>query len=704
MFSCIVSYGTVANASPNPSSWKLISPTPNKVIKSGELFIAIKLLDSVTVNKGSLQILIDDNLITNFVKFSPYDITVLYTVPLHEGKHKIELHIRTLSNIILNPIISTFYVNKFSGVNKDSVIVKKADFFEFAGTLNASDKQMNYSGPGAEAITVSPNVPYVRDFDADLIVRVGKVSFPFKYYNTSDQYLYPPGTQSRNYLQYGIRYGGMEFLYGDQTPTFDKLVLSGIRVKGWMFTYNSPKFKIQVVNGISQFAQEGQLIKYHASDSISMPPPPNLRADSTYIVPGIYQRDLTAARISYGSPIEGSVISINLLRSRDEINSIHYGANAMDNIVAGADESFVTNANKMRVNAGFAVSALTTDTRDGPSTESQIDSLYGYKVGINPFFIKSIFVLNATTIKPNQPSTADYITAIFKSSSQDKQTNNLLTVDYHFFGSSYASFGNPFVLNDLWAGTLQDQIDFLNHKIVLSGRYTYQENNVSAGELTTLNTQIISGSALFAPSAKLPQQTILVNNQARNSPYTGISNLVDAHDDAFNITGLLNYNLKSGNSLTSFSTSYINSSRTDAINTYTSNKIQIASGEVSENLIKINLGLDLRYSTTFYSSPEMSTTSLSNSYDARIRYEIRKIKTTLAFGAEIVHSNALALLGSSYSDRNNFNFNINSRILRGFTITIEAGFAPYTDYQFSGNSYKENYAIARLIYTFDFKR
>jgi hypothetical protein len=312
--------------------------------------------------------------------------------------------------------------------------------------------------------------------------------------------------------------------------------------------------------------------------------------------------------------------------------------------------------------------------------------------------------LNASTIKPNQPSTADYITADFKSGSKDKSTNNLLTADYHYFGSSYTSFGNPFVLNNLWAGSLKDQLDLLNRKIVLSGGYIFQENNVSAGDLATLRTQIINASAVLSPSPKLPQLTLFVNNELRNTPGSVLSNLVAANDNSLNLSGIINYNLKSGNTFTGINANYIYSSRADAINSFDNNIIQIASVGLSETFIKLNFGLDLRYATTMYSNPETPNTLLSNTYEARIRYELKKIKTNIAVGFNISQSNALALLGSTYSARDIYNISLSSGVIPGVAIALEAGLAPYTDLQYSSNSYQENYAIVRLTYNFDLKR
>lgn len=695
------------SAYPNASSWEMISPKNNEVIKSGELFINVNLLDSVEVLKGTFEFYIDDNLITNFVKFSQNRISILYTLPLPEGKHTLQLKIKSNSIGYLSPIVSTFYINKFSGDRKDSVIIKKADFFELSGNLEGSDKELNYSGAGAQNALSYPGVPHIRDLSADVVARVGQVSFPFKYFNTSDQNYYP-ANMSRNYLQYGIRYHGLEFLYGDQTPMFDRLVMAGVRVKGWMFTYEGPKFKIQVVNGISQQKQEGLLLSdtFRSANHLLLAPS-TLRsgADSLYINPGMYQRNITAARISFGNRIEGSVISINLLRARDDSNSIHNGPNASDNLVAGADESFVTAGNKMRVNAGFAVSAYTANIKGGPVTETQIDSLYGYKVGFNPVDYKNFFILNATTIKPDQPSTADYFNAVFRSTSKDNATDNFFTIDYHYFGSSYISYGNPLIQNDLWAGTLQDQFSILNRKIILSAGATYQENNVSANQLATLTTQIINGSAIIAPSQSLPQLTVFVSDQMRNTPTgTVTSNLVAANDALLNITGLLNYNLHLGDYITSFHVSYTANDRTDGIYSFNSNNITVLGGGITETLTKLNLSLDLHYSAMNYSNPDMANMQLSTTYSAHLHYEIRKIRTTISVGADLTNSNQAELLGSSYATRDLYNARISANLAKGLALDLEAGIAPYTDLTYSSNSYQESYGLIRLMYNFDFRR
>ena len=672
------------------------------------MFIDIRLLDSVQVKKSSFELYIDDNLVTNFVKFAPERITVLYTFPLREGKHTLELKLSSTSIGYLSPIVSTFYVNKFSGDKKDSVIVKKADFFEISGNLMGYDKQMSYSGAGAAAASTQyPNVSQIQDLSADVVARVGKVSIPFRYFNTSDQNVYlpgQPGIQSRNYLQYGIRYRGVELLYGDQTPMFDRLVTAGIRVKGLMFTFETPRFKLEVVNGLSSLGYEGQKLRYRASDSV--PPPATLAKDSSYIIPGVYKRQVTAARLSFGNRIEGSVISINILRSRDDTSSIKYGPNASDNLVVGADESFVTNGNKLKVNAGFAISGYTANIKGGPARESQIDSLFGFKVGFNPFDYKSIFVLNATTIKPDQPSMADYLTAVFRSLSKDNATDNLLTMDYHYFGNSYISFGNPLVQNDLWAGKLQDQLNLLNRKIIISASAIYQENNVSANELSTLTTKIIDGSITLAPSPKLPQLSVMVDDQMRNAPSGGLagSDLVAVNDNALNITGMLNYNLYVGKTITGVHVSYTTNSRTDAINNFNTNNITITSGGITETLTGLNLSIDLRYSTVNYSNPETTSLQLSNTFGAHFRYEIRKLRTTLSIGADFSNSNQADLLGSSYSNRDLYNLKLTTTITKGLYIDLEAGIAPYNDLQYSMNSYQENYGLIRLMYNFDFVR
>jgi hypothetical protein len=688
-----------SNASPNGGSWKLESPAKDAVIKSGELLITVRLLDSVKIFKGSFQLFIDDYLITNFVKFSPDQISVLYTLPLSEGPHKLELHVKAMDVGFLMPLASNFYVNKFSGLKKDSVIVRKADHFELSGTVTGNYKQITTDGPGA-ALAQAP--PYVREFSADVVARIGKVSFPVKYFNTSDDQFYPSGyLPPRNYVEYGIRYKSLELLFGDHNPSFDRLVLSGIRVTGYKFTLSDPRFQMQIIDGTSQPPFEGALQRYAPGDGL---PPPGLRPDSTYILPGIYQRHLTAGRFSFGNRIEGSTISLNFLRARDYMGSIAYGGNPADNIVVGMDENFVTPGGKMKVNAGLATSFYTADRSKGAVSEKQIDSFYGYKVGFTPNDYKDLFTINLTTVKPGEASSAGYFNSAFRSENKSKTTENQLTLDYRFFGPNYTSFGNPLVLDDLWAITGQDQLSLLRRKIMISGRYTFQENNLAANLFSTLVTQVISGNVLFAPAPNLPQLNIIVNDQMRKTPGQEISNLVSVNDNSMNLTGVLSYNLKLGDNITGFNASFTRSTRNDAINPLSSNNVQMINGGITETMMELNLTVDLHYSAMYFSNAETALTPLSNTYEGHIRYQLKKIKTYFSVGASVSQSMPTELTGSSSSTRDLFNASISSQVLTGLTVDLEAGMAPYTDLAFSSNNYRQNYLQARLTYNFDFKR
>lgn len=691
-------------AASNYESWELQSPKKNGIIKTGELLITVKLLDSVKIFKGSFQLLIDDNLITNFIKFSPNQISIIYTLPLKDGLHKLELHIKAFDVGFLTPIKSQFYVNKILPGSIDSPKVKKS-FFELSGNIIGNYKVINMSGPG-EALAQSP--PYFRDVNIDVVARVGQVSFPFRYYNTSDEY-FNPGIQSRNYLVFGARYKYFELLYGDQNPVFDRLVLTGIRITGYKFSITTPRFQMQIVDGTSQNAMEGIISRYHASDST--PPPANLirdtvhkNRDSTYIsTPGIYRRHLTAARFAFGNKMEGSNLGISLLRARDDTSSIKYGVNPSDNIVLGADESYVTNGNALRVNAGAALSFYTTDISKGAVSESSIDSFYGYRFGFNPATYKNLIVLNLTTLKPGEATTADYITAAFKSANKSKTTDNLLTLDYHYYGSSYISEGNPFTQNDLWTATLQDQLAFFNRKVTIFARYSYQENNVSKSDITTITTHLINGSIFIAPAPNLPQFNIVINDQIRKAP-GAFENLGAVNDNSLNLTGSINYNLKLGTNTTGFNVSYTNSMRNDAINVFTSNDIQIIGGGVTETFNKLNLIIDAHYTMMTYSNTETPTAPLSNTYDGHIKYQLKKLKAYFGIGGSITASESTSLLGSSTSTRDLFNVLVGGQIFKGCQLDFEAGIAPYTDLSYSSNNYKENYALLRLSYNFDFKR
>lgn len=691
-FLCLVSkaYG---GGRPYTNSWKLLTPAPGSTVKSGELLVTIKLLDSVSIVKGTFIFLLDDYLITSNVKFTKDRISILYLQPLKPGKHKLQAKGKAQHwNFYMDDIVAEFNVGQQTAQEaKRTDSIKKLNgpkMFELSGNISGLYKSYNVTGPGQGLLQ---NPPYLSEANIAVVGRIGKMSFPVRYFNTSDNYTYAPSIQPRNFFQAGVMTKSVSLLYGDMNPLFDRLVLTGSRIHGVDFSITRPRFQMHIINGTLQQAQEGQVYRY---DPSAGPPPPNLRADSNYITPGTYKRNITAGRFSFGNPQEGSTLSLDFLRSRDEIGSIQYGTNPKDNLVLGIDEAFITNGSAMKVNIGGAFSLLTNDISQGAISDKAVDSITGEHYNINPQSFKNIFIFNNTSIYPGKSSTAGYATGIFRTKHQ------VITLDYHRTGAAYQSFGNPYLRNDLESASAQDQFSFWQRRILLTGRYLFEENDLTNNEFNTITTNGATGSLFLMPGVKLPQIGFVYFTQYRRSERVA-TNLANVDDRTTSYTATFNYTLLRGNYSHGINFQFNQNERNDGIFFQNNNITQTLSGGLSELYVPARLGIDLRYTTMNINTPEAGKIPLSQGIDARLHYEWKKIKTIFSAGGYF--NQYFSTILSSASNRGMYNFSISYRGLPGTIFDIEGGYSPYIDLSLSDRNYQEMYGLVRVTYNFDFK-
>lgn len=694
LFLCCLSIKVHAAGRPYTNSWKLVTPAKGSTIKSGELLVTIKLMDSVTIARGTFIFFLDDYLITSGVKFSKDKISILYLQPLKPGKHKIQVKGKAAHwNFYMDDINAEFYVGAQTEQEaKRTDSIKKSNApktFELSGNISGLYKSYNVTGPGKAQLQ---NPPYLGEENIAVVGRIGKVSFPVRYFNTTDNYTYGPAVQPRNFFQAGVMTPSVSLLYGDMNPLFDRLVLTGSRIRGVDFSVTRPRFQMHLINGTLQQAIEGQLIRYDASLG---PPPPNLRPDSTYINPGVYRRNVTAGRFSFGNPREGSTLSLDFLRARDEINSIHYGYNPKDNLVVGLDEAFITNGSAMKVNIGGSFSLVTNDISQGAITDKDVDSITGTHYGINPKAFRDVFIFNNTSIWPGKSSMAGYATGIFHTS------NQVITIDYHRIGAAYQSFGNPYLRNDQESASVQDQFSFWKRRVLLTGRYLFQENDLTNNEFNTITTNGVTGSLFLMPGIKLPQIGFVYFTQYRLSDRVA-TNLANVDDRVTNYTATFNYLVLRGKFSHGINFQFNQSIRADQINSFNNNIAQTYSGGFSELYIPARLGLDVRYTTMNLSTPESGKIPMSQGIDARLHYEWRKIKTVFSAGGYLNQYFSTILSGAS--QRGMYNASISYRGIPGAIFDVEAGYSPYTDLSISNNNYTEMYGLVRVTYNFDWKR
>ena len=678
--------------------WKILSPAANSDVNNGEVFLAVQYKNGIKLQANSVQIYLDDFLVTGNIKVNNNKITMLYLLPLKSGRHTFEIRakaenkkkkIRWLPNIswtfrTKDPKAATFY----SIPDTLKSLSPKAARYQLNGTLIAQYKAQQVTGTGKDLLQ---QTPYQRDISLNMVGRIGQVNFPVKIYNTSDEITYARGLQSRNYYQVGAQTQWGELFYGDMNPTFDRFTLTGTRVFGARLMLKKKRSELNIVDGILQRAGEGVLLHYIPGNGF---PPPTLRDDSTYYIPGIYKQHISALRISYGNKMEGSLLGINLVKVKDVENSIKYGQNPQDNLVASIDETFATNQNKMRFNAGVAFSLYTANTSHGALNKDWVDSAYDVALPFNPQKIRSVFTINSTTIQPGKQSLASYIGATFRSKHQT------IGVDCRYIGTGFKALANPFLQNDVQGFGINDQIALWKRKINMNIRYNYLANNLINSHFATINNHLANANLLFAPSQKLPQFNLLYMTQYRISAPTK-SKLTAANDLFTSFGGGMNYNFSAAKCNHGISFQYTKSIRDDKIFPGQNNQIQLFSTGINENFVPISLMLDLSYSKTYFTSSLGITQAMYETVNAALRYKSKKLRTDFSVGSYINHYFPTDF--SNASMRNTFTAGISCQRLSGFIFDVEAGYSPYRDERFVFNNYDYTFATGRLTYNFDFK-
>ena len=685
----------MVNAANPLSDWSIITPVDKADVKSGELLVTVKLGENIDFVPGTVYFFLDDILISVNIKVRPGMLSMLYMLPLRKGNHKLEVRAKEKLLGWMKPIHIEFYTGRAATIEDkmaiDTTNGKPESNVESMGTLSMEYSNTSIFG-SAEAKTLRQAQPYVAEMSLDVINKVQDFSIPVKMFITSNEYNYPKALMPRNYFQVGFIGRQFGLTVGDINPYFDRLVMSGLRVRGLMGSFERQRLKFTVVQGISQRAVEGNIRPFSSS---TIAPLPDLWNGNSYITPGYYQRNITAMRLSLGNTQEGSLLNFNLLRAKDNVSSIQYGQNPKENIVLGLDQQFLNSQSGFKMNAGFAFSLYTDDIAPGIATKKEMDSTYGRNFSLNPADVKELFTINSTTIRLTKTSTAGYVAASINLGP------HTLSGEYRFIGSAFQSLGNPYLRNDLLSLTVQDQFRFLDKKMSLSSRYTYSENNIIGQMLSTTAAHWLQSNLLYVPGNSLPFFGLILSTQYRSTPTVDNLNMLFGNDLYINTTVTANYRREARHIMSLFNFYYTNTYRQDRM--VNGNNIQnhIFSLGANETHLASSLSADVRYTYVLMGFGEKSISPLSNTFDSRFRYVVGKTNTTVGAGFMVnVMSNS-----DIYGQATRYTYLIELKhiIKKNTQLEAELRYAPYYSYLSSGLSYHEFYARLKFVYFFNYK-
>jgi len=671
-----------ADAQQDSINWQVVSPSPNTVIPVGpDLFIALNVNRELKFKNGMIKISLDGESITTNIKTTDNNLSVLSGRSLSVGKHKIE--IRTMFIGVKG--VKYFTWDFFWGSDKADTSVSKNPIRDIilSGDISVDNRSEFLSGQGA-ALRQEPE--YTRTIEMNINAKYKNIMVPFRFFGTTDN---STGLQSRNYFQTGIIYKGFEVLVGDINPDFDKLVLCGVRVWGAMARYKWRNNSVQIITGDLNQAQEGILGRYDGSGI----PPPNIRNDSTYIIPGIYKRKLYAAKVEFGNLKDYYKIGFTALKAIDDTTSIKYGTNPKDNVVAGTDLTLKLFKKKLLITGGAALSVISNDILRGPVSKAAADSAFSTTLTLDPSSVSKILIINTSTSPlaiPQGGFSSHYVQMSFANTQQS------FSFDYKKISPVYQSLGNPFLRNNYEGYGITERVFLLQRKITLTASYQNFSNNLSENQMAKIFTGMFAGTMAININKYLPQFFYNVTNQTRNTE-NSIADYGRINDHILTNTVGLNYSREQWNIEHAIRFFYSNNFRQDLIRPETGTEMNAFSAGITEKYFK-KYTTSIQYERTFMNQNNQVVVSDINSWSVLFRYEV--IEKKLDISTAINNSSVAATTLSSASNRFSWVTKVGYRFYKVMFLTFEYGTQPYTERNSDLRNYNDQYVYVKYTYEF----
>jgi hypothetical protein len=661
----------------------IMAPEPNSIVPAENLFVSIALDEQKTFVQGQIRVFLNKKPIYPEVKYFQNTLSFLHYELLPNGRNHLRIIFKIHGVSSWQEIEWAFYVNVHSdSISKEQ---RRNKEYSFSGTITLDNRQQYLAGPGA-ALRQEP--PFTRTASANTRLTLDKVVIPFQMFATSDNRNF---IQSRNFIQTGIQTSWLNILAGDLNPTFDRLVLSGVRITGVSGQVKVGSTGVQIVHGRLNRPVEGRLETFDPASGLV---PINLVNDSQYVVPGTYQRDITAARLYIGNKKQTWSMAIQGLKAKDNVRSIQYGIAPKDNIVGGAEFNLRIFKRKVFIQSGISISAITNDISSGPLSKVTLDTAFNIKLPFDPMNFEKILVINSST-KPTKIST-DFLSYFVTLNWMTSWHH--LTADYNRIGAQYFSLSNPFLRNNSENLIIQDRVFIFKRKLTLSGTYQTYNNNLNNLLLSNLKSEVFTGGLTFHLTPRFPSVILQYSLQNRSSTRAVLpSAQVDDHTTIVN--GLINQNIVNGKWKTTLRISGFANRRVDDVRPASSSTFYNGMFGIGENIgNKIFLSFDFG-KTLLYNYQQQAVSDI-NAYNANVLYDVieNKLQISLLAGnnRSISHIQPLPQI------RNSLILKIRYTIVNGLLIESEGGWQPFDDRNAPFNSFEDGYAYVRLSYDFNY--
>ncbi len=282
---------------------------------------------------------------------------------------------------------------------------------------------------------------------------------------------------------------------GDTYPRLNPFILNNVFLRGFHGSAFLKFINLDFATGKTKRAVEGSQITVGAN-------PPRT-------IPGTFQRDVWAARASFGAR-EIFQFGLTAAKGKDDVNSIQFGRDGEESANFGADVFIASFNNRFNFEASYNISSYNPNIQDGVDVAR--DTLLNLGVDID----QGLYDLATDVITVNQYLIVQPAQA-YQAQMRLNYFNNRFSVLYRFVQNEYYSLGQPFLLRDNKGLTITDNIRLFQNQLFLNVRYQNYENNLTNVKATTTTNNTLNVNFSYFPLGNLPTLTFGYNNHRRDN-------------------------------------------------------------------------------------------------------------------------------------------------------------------------------------------
>ncbi|MDZ7336071.1 MAG: hypothetical protein ONB32_13050 [candidate division KSB1 bacterium] len=481
----------------------ILSPEPNETLASNEVVIAASFVGNTKMlSLKSVRIYLDDQPVTSLAEITS-NIVSFVPKNLGAGIHRVKITTKDKKG---KPLDSKEW--QFSVYSTRDPFQNRKQRSNFSGRIYAEWKNEHISDSTLSNQNIGGNIQG----------KFGPIEYRGMVYYTSRE---NPRFQPRNrlLLEAGTPWIGVKF--GDTTPRFNELMLWGSRVRGIEAYLKLGLLNVEFAQGQLERPIEGQPMIAIASDSTRWIHPVSgdtVRSTTGIYRYGTYDRRVLAIRPSFGGG-KYFQLGLNLVKVKDDPQSVRYSTQPKDNIVFGPDLLLAFDNHRIELKASAAFSLLANDISEGAMSQADLDSAFG-EIPFDPSQFEQYFVLN-TSLIPLDPS--QLTSLAYQASFKFNYFGQNIYAVYKSVGAEFYALANNYIRKDIQGFSIYDRIRLYRNQVFLNlGYEKYQEGRSyqDDGEPSTAPTELSVmniGISVYPRAKYLPKLMLNWKNLSRDN-------------------------------------------------------------------------------------------------------------------------------------------------------------------------------------------